>query len=66
MSNNTLHIVTFAKSAGSKPIQVFKSATDVEALQFALSFHNASNLDHVIRVCRCEGTKLFPYCTLIK
>lgn len=36
-------------------IEVFTSKTDIEALQFALSLHQASNVAHLIEVFKPEG-----------
>lgn len=36
-------------------IEVFTSKTDIEALQFALSLHQASNVTHSVEVFDPEG-----------
>lgn len=53
-------------------VEVFASQTDFEAVQFALSLHQASNLPHTIEVVRSRDPNVVPgspdevYCTLFK
>lgn len=53
-------------------VEVFTSQTDFEAVQFALSLHQASNLSHTIEVVRSHGPLVVPgspdevFCTLFK
>ena len=51
------------------PIVVFEAVLDIEAVQFALSLHQASNVPHTVDVWKCSSVSSLDdlsICSLIK